>query len=147
MDKAAAIAEAKRLLGVTAAQLTEADWEAAAAQSITVDTEGRLPDRDDWYPTYEPYWLAALAVEALALRVDLAGGLEQFSSEGASFQFRTADLRAAARALFTKSPLSPLAGSQLSYMDVDSHGSRYVPRSGSPWLTGALNGVITNADG
>ena len=39
MDKAAAIAEAKRLLGVTAAQLTEADWEAAAAQSITVDTE------------------------------------------------------------------------------------------------------------
>ena len=147
MDKAAAIAEAKRLLGVTAAQSTEDDWEAAAAQSITVDAEGRLPDRDDWYPTYEPYWLAALAVEALALRADLAGGLEQFSSEGASFQFRTADLRAAARALFTKSPLSPLAGSQLSYMDVDSHGSRYVPRSGSPWLTGALNGVITNADG
>ena len=147
MDKATAIAEAKRLLGATAAQLTEADWEAASAQSITVDAEGRLPDRDDWHPTYEPYWLAALAVEALSLRADLAGGLEQFSSEGATFQFRTADLRAAARALFAKSPLSPLAGSQLGYMDVDSHGSRYVPRSGSPWLTGALNGVITNADG
>ena len=147
MDKAPAIAEAKRLLGATAAHWTEADWKATAAQSITVDPAGRLPDRDDWYPTYEPYWLAALAVEALALRADLAGGLEQFSSEGATFRLRTADLRAAARALFAKSPLSPLRGSGIGYIDIDSHGSRYVPRSGSPWLTGALNGVITNADG
>ena len=146
MDKDDAIAEAKRLLGAqVASQLSDEDWEVAAAGAVTVDDQGRLPGANDWTSSYEPFWLAGLAVETLALRADLAGGLEQFSSEGATFQFRT-DLRAAARVLFAKSPLSPLLGSGIGYIDIDSHGSRYVPRSGSPWLTGSLGGAITNAD-
>ena len=147
MDKDDAIAEAKRLLGAqVASQLSDEDWEVAAAGAVTVDDQGRLPGANDWTPSYEPFWLAGLAVETLAIRADLAGGLEQFSSEGATFRFRTADLRAAARVLFAKSPLSPLLGSGIGYIDIDSHGSRYVPRSGSPWLTGSLGGAITNAD-
>ena len=132
MDKDDAIAEAKRLLGAqVASQLSDEDWEVAAAGAVTVDDQGRLPGANDWTPSYEPFWLAGLAVETLAIRADLAGGLEQFSSEGATFQFRTADLRASARVLFAKSPLSPLLGSGIGYIDIDSHGSRYVPRSGS----------------
>lgn len=147
MDKDDAIAEAKRLLGAqVTSQLSDEDWEVAAAGAVTVDDQGRLPGANDWTPSYEPFWLAGLAVETLAIRADLAGGLEQFASEGASFTFRTADLRAAARALFATSPLSPLRGSGIGYIDIDSHGSRYVPRSGSPWLTGSLGGAITNAD-
>ena len=123
MDKDDAIAEAKRLLGAqVTSQLSDEDWEVAAAGAVTVDDQGRLPGANDWTPSYEPFWLAGLAVETLAIRADLAGGLEQFSSEGATFQFRTADLRAAARALFAKSPLSPLRGSGIGYIDIDSHG-------------------------
>ena len=108
MDKYGAIDEAKRLLGAqVASQLSDEDWEVAAAGAVTVDDQGRLPGANDWTPSYEPFWLAGLAVETLALRADLAGGLEQFASEGASFTFRIADLRAAARVLFAKSPLSP----------------------------------------
>ena len=147
MDKADAIAGAERILGTqVASQLSYEDWEAAAAGAVTVDDQGRLPGANDWTPSYEPFWLAGLAVETLAIRADLAGGLEQFASEGASFTFRTADLRAAARALFAQSPLSPLRESGIGHIDIDSHGSRFVPRSGSPWLTGGLRGVVTNAD-
>ena len=86
MDKDDAIAEAKRLLGAqVASQLSDEDWEVAAAGAVTVDDQGRPPGANDWTPSYEPFWLAGLAVETLAIRADLAGGLEQFSSEGATF--------------------------------------------------------------
>ena len=59
MDKDDAIAEAKRLLGAqVTSQLSDEDWEVAAAGAVTVDDQGRLPGANDWTPSYEPFWLA-----------------------------------------------------------------------------------------
>lgn len=55
MDKDDAIAEAKRLLGAqVTSQLSDEDWEVAAAGAVTVDDQGRLPGANDWTPSYEP---------------------------------------------------------------------------------------------
>lgn len=136
MDKLLAVMEAKRLVGPTAAgQLSETDWEAAVSQAVTVDRLGRLPSDAEWLPSYEPIWTAAVAVDTLALRADLAGGLLKFSSEGAAFEYRQVDLHDTARRLYAQSPLSALAVSgSIGFADVPREGMRYGPRSDSPWI-------------
>ena len=136
MNKLLAVMEAKRAVGSTAAgQLSETDWEAAVSQAVTVDEAGRLPSDTEWLPSYEPIWTAAVAVDMLALRADLAGGLLKFSSEGAAFEYRQIDLHDTARKLYAQSPLAALATSgHLGFIDVPREGMPYGPRSNSPWI-------------
>lgn len=136
MDAAEARAAAEEILGSDlAGQVADSDWERALAASVTVDPDGRLPGDDDWVASYEPYWLAAEVVEAVALRqVGAGGGITKFTSEGASFEMTAPNLTGLAGRLRAKSPLSALAGEGVGWIDVPRSPLGYEPRSGQAWV-------------
>ena len=136
MDKDAAIARAKKLVGDLAQQISDEHWEYAAEDAHTIDPAGKIPGQDGYTPTYDPHWLAAAAVEGLAVRTLGQGGLLSFTSEGATFAFKAPDLFGAAAMLRAKSPLSRLAARLDGVIEVDGRMSDYIP-------TSARNGGVT----
>ncbi|QXT62751.1 hypothetical protein [Tessaracoccus palaemonis] len=107
MDQPTTVDTVKQLVGDHAASLlTDDDLDRAVDQAAVADTNGRLPEDPDWEPTYEPYWAAAEAVTALAIRATTTPTLTEFTAEGATFKRRTPDWWAAAEALRSQSPLA-----------------------------------------
>ena len=136
MDRTQAKAAAVSLLGPElAAQVTDADWDRALDASVTVDSAGLLPSAPDWTPTYEPYWAAAEALSAVAVRTAATGGVTRFTSEGATFEYRAPDLWAAINQLRGKSPITQMTGNGtgLGHIDVPMGGIEYTPRSWGLW--------------
>lgn len=130
MTRAEAIARVRALLGAAATSLTDTDLDDILAQSVTIDSAGRMPADEDWTPTYEPYWAAGLAAERLAVAADLAGGVLRWSSEGTTVERKAPDFHAAARGLFAASPLTALAraAGTTAYIDIPA-GIDFDPRS------------------
>lgn len=141
MDLDEATTAAKALIGPIADLVTAEQWASSAATSLVPDEEKRLPGSTGYAPTYEPYWLAAEVIEAYAITQQLGGGaLTSFTSEGASFQFVSADLFELAGKLRSKSPISRVCGG-LGRIQVDGGLSDYVPTSGRR-LAGLPTGVV-----
>lgn len=81
--------------------LDEQDVEDALDASRIVDLEGRAPVHEDYVPTFDRHYAAALLFD---LKADLAtvqdqGGLESFSSEGTTFRRRPGTSAAGFRGL------------------------------------------------
>lgn len=133
MDRTEAQTAAEGILGALATQTDADTWERALDASVTVDPAGRLPDHEDWEPTFEPYWAAAEVAEALSLHAMGAGGVAEFTSEGATFKMAQPQLAALAQRLRGKSPLSALTGSGIGWVDVERSPLGYGHRSGQDW--------------
>ncbi len=129
MSEQTAITDAKTLVGEVADQISEAQWEHAASDAHLPDRAGRLPGDPDWEPTFDPAWIAANAVELLAIRGLGEDGLQRFTSEGASFELREADLFGMARQLRRRSKVARLTGSGLGAIEVDGWLADYTPTS------------------
>lgn len=146
MDKPTAIDTVKGLVGDHAASLlTAEDLTHAVDQAAVPDTAGRLPGADDWVPTYEPYWAAAEAVTALAIRALAAPKLTKVTAEGAAFERAGPAWWGAAEALRAKSPIARAiraATGGLGALYVDG-GTGY-DTTAQTWPDGALGGVIGN---
>lgn len=132
MDRTEAIDRAQTILGADLAnQLTPEDWDMAAESAVTIDTDGRLPGDPDWVPTYEPYWLAAVAVDMLAIRGLGEAGIKRFTSEGSTFELTGPNLDGLAARLRARSPLSALiGGAGVGFIDVPRQDIGYRPTSG-----------------
>lgn len=113
--------------------------------SLSYDTEGRLPGMPGYEATHDEFWLAAEAAEILAIRDAAQGGLESFTSEGATFNMKETDWAAVAERLRRRSPLARIREAttgrdQLITVD-GSIG--YDPRSQS-WPHNPASSVIGN---
>lgn len=148
MDRIEARIEAERLVGpAIAAQLTEEDWDAALDLALMPDSSGALPGDTGYDETVDPYWAAAEAMTALAIRTTAAGGgLRKFSAEGASFEVDAPDLWGMAAALRARSTISKAQASALGILEVDGRLSHYQPTSGGrPDVSVLPNGAIAPA--
>lgn len=133
MDRIAVIDRAKAILGADLADQLDPDtWDALTDEAVTVDAAGRLPTDTGWEPTYEPYWLAATAVDALALRGLGESGVTRFTSEGATFELTGPSLDALAARLRARSPITALlnGGTGIGFIDVPRRPLGYHPTSG-----------------
>ena len=133
MDRVAVIDRAQQIIGADLAGQLDFDiWDVLADEAVTVDAAGRLPTDIGWEPTYEPYWLAAAAVDALALRGLGEPGVARFTSEGATFELTGPNLDALAARLRDRSPISALinGGSGIGHIDVPRRPIGYQPTSG-----------------
>ena len=119
MNPLEAMAEVKRLLGEAASRLTDADITAALTRAYVPDTAGLMPGQSGYVATVEPCWAAAEAATMLGIRAMGGGGVKQFSSEGASFDFAQADYFGMAQALRAQSPLWGLLHGSLDVIEVD----------------------------
>ena len=146
MDKLTAIDTVKRLVGDHAASLlTQEDLDHAVGQAAVPDAAGRMPDADGWAPTYEPYWAAAEAVTALAIRAQTTPTLTKVDAEGAPFERLPPNWWAAAEYLRAKSPIARAiraATGGLGVIQLDG-GTGY-DTTAQAWPDGNLTGVIGN---
>lgn len=113
--------------------------------SLTYDSEGRLPGIHGYEATHDGYWLAAEAAELLAIRDATQGGLESFTSEGATFNMRGTDWAEVAARLRRLSPLARIreAGMGRDQIITVDGSIGYDPRSQS-WPHGTARSVIGN---
>ena len=146
MDKLTAIDTVKRLVGDHATSLlTPEDLVFAVDQAAVPDAAGRPPDADGWVPTYEPYWAAAEAVTALAIRAQTTPTLTKVTAEGATFDRLPPNWWAAAEQLRAKSPIARAiraATGGLGTLYVDG-GTGY-DTTAQTWPDGEVGGVIGN---
>lgn len=144
MDRFEALAEAERLIGpALAADLTVSDWDAALALSLLPDASGVLPGGTGYVDTYDPHWVAAEAVTALAIRTAASGTLQKFTAEGATFETAGPDLWAMAALLRARSIIGKANTAALGLLEVDGRLSTYYPTSGT--RTGGLS-VLPNGN-
>lgn len=148
MDRIEAQIAAEGILGeALATQIDVETWERALDASVTVDPGGRLPGHEDWEPTYDPYWVGAEGLTALAIRAAAAGGgLRKFTAEGASFETDAPDLWGVAATLRARSAIGKARAVALGLLEVDGRLSHYQPASGGrPDLSVLPNGAIMPA--
>lgn len=113
--------------------------------SLTYDTEGRLPGMPGYETAHDGYWLAAEAAELLAIRDATQGGLQSFTSEGATFNMKDTDWAAVAARLRRLSPLARIREATTGrdqILTVDG-SIGYDPRSQS-WPHATSRSVIGN---
>lgn len=113
--------------------------------SLTYDSEGRLPGVYGYEATHDGYWLAAEAAELLAIRDAAQGGLESFTSEGATFNMKGTDWAEVAARLRRLSPLARIREASMGRDQIITvDGSiGYDPRSQS-WPHDTSRSVIGN---
>lgn len=135
MDIAETAEKVRALLGETvAAQLSADDIDSSVQRAITLDPQGRMPYDPEWSPSYDPFWAAAEAVELLAVRADMSGGVTRWTSENVTVERRAPDLRAAAAAFRAKSGIARMTTGSLGHIDVELPVLGYLPRSGETLL-------------
>lgn len=117
------------LIGPLADCVPDSVLEAATAAAITYDPQGRTPDQPGYVESYDPHWLAAEAVTALAVKQLGEDTITRFTSEGATFETRRADLFAMADRLRAQSALARAAGAGLGMLEVDGQLAGYTPTS------------------
>lgn len=129
MDKLAALEAAAGYIGPLADCIPEAIMDAATSAALTLDPAGRTPDHPDYVETYDPHWLAADAVEAMAVRQLGEDQLVRFTSEGATFETSRADLFAMADRLRARSMIARASRTGLGVLEVDGSLADYTPTS------------------
>lgn len=114
MDYGTATLEMERILADAASLLSAGDIEAVLERSMVADGVGRNPGDGDYVPTYSGWLAAAEAADLLAIRALGAGGLLSFTSEGATFEWKSADFSGMAAALRAKHAGTPAGLSVIS---------------------------------
>lgn len=144
MDYNEALQAAQALVGPLADTIDSPLWLVAAERSLTLDTAGLLPGQDGYTASYDAHWLAAEAVSILATQSLASGGIEQATSEGATFRFTAPDLHRMAAELRAQSGLSKVARRDFGILQIDGTLSDYAPRSGrvTDGLSALSNGAV-----
>ena len=128
MDATAAMIAATNALGALSESVTADDWKAALSASVIPDTANRWPNTDGWVASHDAWWLAAEAVNALALRAMGTGVVTKWQSEGTTVESTPADLFAMARAFRAKSTV-PQSAELFTAVAVLGDATGYDPRS------------------
>lgn len=146
MDKSTAIDTVKALVGDHAASLlSDDDLARAVDQAAVPDAQGRMPGQDDWSPDYEPYWAAAEAVTALAIRAAATPRLTKVTAEGATFEREAPNWWAAAEALRRQSPLARAIRATTGGLGIiQLDGGTGYDTTAQTWPDDQLSGVIGN---
>jgi len=146
MDKPTTIETVTRLVGDHAASLLAPEDVGQAVDNAAVpDAAGRLPGADDWVPTYEPYWAAAEAVTALAIRAAATPSLTKVTAEGATFERQAPSWWAAAEALRARSPLARAIRAATGGLGITHvEGETGYDTTAQTWPDATLSGAIGN---
>lgn len=135
MNKADTIDQAKLLVGPTVASLvSDPVWEYGVARSVTFDEEGRAPGAPAYVESYDAAWLAADAVDLLALQMAAEDRTTKLSVNGDSIEVKLGDLPQLALGLRRQSPLFSLMltqGAQLMELKMASGLAEFTPLTGA----------------
>ena len=147
MDRATAEQVLTTAIGPHVASLLAPDDIARALDSSrTPDPQGRTPGQSGDIETIDPYWAAAEAVTAIAIRAAGDPQLTRITSEGASFERTPPDLFRMAALLRARSPLGQQLAQvrgELGCIEIGPpEQDRYIPRSHAEigrWQDGLTN--------
>ena len=144
MDRANALAAARKLVGTMFPTDDASAVDALLARSVVPDVMGRWPHDPLWVATYDPNWLAAEAVHEHLIASMTSGVVTRWTSEGTTFESTPADLVGMVAQLRARSTIARWAEGSLSYVDVRrSDDPGYRPRSGA-WPFNDRDEVIGN---
>lgn len=107
--------------------LTDDDLNVALAMSRIPDDDGRPPSDPDWAGAWDLHWAAAECMIIRHRKQATAGGISEFTSEGARFKKIQPNWLAAADSWRRQSPR--WNGSDAGVIDIDYTPPIMVPRS------------------
>ena len=134
-DRVTAVETAKGLIG----ELWPADQamvDTILARSVMPDIRGCLPYATGWAPAYDPYWLAAEAVQLAQLAAMRAGTITRWTSEGTTVESQPADLAGLAASLRSQSYIAKVSEGRLDTLSAEHPRGYAVPRSADDQTAG-----------